>query len=445
MTIRCGSLSLLLLLVSSTQTTRAAPDWTRFDEAVAQSETIAIAAFTEPIGFSRPKVQIRIHQVLKGTLKPGKYDVVSAGGWPGHSSRISKTRNFVAFIDHENVWRFGAFPVSDRPIDTDVLEIRGFDHDGDIHVVEPGLVTLAQIKTFLINKRLRYAFRGDLHFPKAGKPGWQDSGLALSGTFDPLADDSARTFASALGFPSTSLARVKGFPAMAVFKAQPEVRVDNWFGPFINIEYSHEHRPLAFRGQVIGVDPQSGEYQLKFVINQPTLLTQGDLKTYLSTSRPATPYYTFHLKCAQSGPARARELTLVMHHEIFGQLYGWANRPLQIAESDFGAHSNSSAASSSLIRPVPELIRNVLLAHDWVLRMAAPTPTGDFLILAFELGEPPHGELRLDNDCETTLLYGVFRGRTRGTLQIHNGKTLKTIAPFTVTIDPVAFDSKPDQ
>jgi hypothetical protein len=430
-------LFLVLVLSTSTPTARAEPDWTRFDEVVAQSETIAIAALTERVDWGRFKAELKIHQVLKGTLKPGKYQVIVAGHYGGI---VRRTREFVAFIDNGNVWRFLGFPASSKPINEDVLEIWGFNHDGDIHVVEPGLVTLAQIKTFLGNKTLRYAFRGDLYFPQVGKPGWQDSGLELSGTFDPIADNSAKVFTSALGFPSTSLARVKGFPGLAVYRAQPEVHVDIWQGPCINLEYSNDgNRVLDFRGKVVGVDPKSGEYQLKFTITQPPLLTHDDLKRYLGNVRPPTPFYTFHLKCAESGPTKARELTLVMRDQTFGQIYGWAKRPLRIAESKYGAYSNGPTAVSCLITPIPDNIRNLLLTHDWVLRMAAPTPTGEFLILAFELGEPPHDELRLDNDCVTTLLYGVFRGHTRGTLQIHDGKTLKTIAPFTVTVDPVEF------
>ena len=130
-----------------------------------------------------------------------------------------------------------------------------------------------------------------------------------------------------------------------------------------------------------------------------------------------------------------------MSNQVFGQIYGWANRPLQIAEGEFGLDSNGSAAGCLTI-PLPDVIRKVLLANDCVLRMAAPTLTGEYLILAFELGRPPNEEFHLDNDCGTKLLYGVLRGKTRGTLQIHDGKTLKTIAPFTVTVDRVEFVSQ---
>ena len=58
-------------------------------------------------------------------------------------------------------------------------------------------------------------------------------------------------------------------------------------------------------------------------------------------------------------------------------------------------------------------------------------------MLAFALGEPPHETIGRDQSDE--LLDLIWRGRTRGTLQIHDGKTLKTIAPFTVTVDPVEF------
>jgi hypothetical protein len=432
----------MLPLANSTQTARADTEWTRFDEVVAQSETIAIAALAKPVDFSKSKAQLAIRQVLKGTLKPGKYEVFNPGRFGGPAS---VPREFVVFIVHGNVWQFVGWPVLRKPIDSDVLELWGVNHEDAAHCVSPQVVTLAQLKTYLKNKTLRYAFRGDLYFPQSGKPGWQSSGLELSGTYVSMADASLKTFAAAFGLPLKSLARVKGFPALAVFAAQPEVHVDNWDGPCLKIEYSNDDgRALKFRGNVVGLDRNSGEYLVKFVICQPTLLTQDDLKRYLGNSRPGPCSYTFHLKCAQSERTKARELTLVMgkNQWTIGQIYGWANRPLQIAQATFDGGKLLLPTGSSM-SPLPKVFQN---GRNWVLRMVAPTHGGEFLILAFDLGEPPHGEFpfrRGCGDCEEELLYGLLWGHTRGTVQIQDGKTLKTIAPFSVTVDRVEFDSKP--
>jgi len=386
-------------------------------------------------------VQLAIHQVLKGTLKPGKYEVFNPGRFGGPAA---VPREFIVFIDHGNVWQFIGWPVSRKPIDSDVLELSGVNHEDAAHCVAPQVVNLAQLKTYLRNKTLRYAFRGDLYLPQSGKPGWQPSGLQLSGTYDPIADASAKAFASAFGLPLPNLARVKGFPALGVFAAQPEVHVDNLDGPCLNIEYSNnDGRALKFRGNVVGVDRNSGEYLVKFVICQPTLLTQDDLKRYLGNPRPGPCSYTFHLKCAPSERTKARELTLVMGKNqcTIGQIHGWSNRPLQITQATVDG-GKLLLPTGRVRSPLPKVFQN---GRNWVLRMVAPTHGDEFLLLAFDLGEPPHREFPFRGGCggcEEELLYGILWGRTRGALQIHDGKTLQTIAPFSVTVDRVEFGSE---
>jgi hypothetical protein len=441
MTTRClRILSLMLLVASSTRPAPAETDSTQFNEVIAQSERIAIVLLTE-IDFRTSKAQLKIEQVLKGTLQLGTYQVNIGGDGFYRRARITRHCKYVAFIDHANVWRFVGLSLSGSPTSSNVLQIWGFnDDEGNIHFVTPGVVTLAQLTMYLNNKTLPYVFRGDLYFPQSGGPGWQSSRLHLSGKYDPLADAAAKAFARAFDFPSTSLARVKGFPALAVYPFPPDVNVANWDGACLNIKYStNGNRALELRGNVVGIDPQSGEYLVNFAITQPTLLTADGLTGYLTRLRPAIPSYTFHLKCAQSERTNARDLTLVMAHDgRIGQIYGWRNRPLEIAEAEYSAHGDGSAAGS-LMLPLPSVIRKVLFTPDCVMRTAAPMDTGEFLILAFDLGKPPQDEFQLDNDCETTLLFGVWRGHTRGRLQIHDGKNLKTIASFSVSVDPVEF------
>jgi hypothetical protein len=425
MTIRCLCIfTLVLTLASSTHTARAEPASTEFNEVVAQSETIAVIHLKD-VDSRQFKVRLNIKQVFKGSLKPGEREVTVPRYGISSVGHLTKNRELIGFIDHGNVWRFLGISATGKAINSDVFELWGFnDDEGDIHFVTPGLLTLAQLKTYLKNKTLRYPFRGDVYFPRSGKGGWQVSDLQLTGTYDAITDT----------------AQAKGFAALAVYSSQPEVRLTLQDGPRFNIVYSDKgSRRLDFGGRVVGVDPRSGDFLVKFSINWPTLLNEEALKRYLGNPRPATPVYTFHLNYAPSRTTKARELSLVMHDQVFGHICGWSDRPLQIAEAEFSTPKPGSQAGC-LVSPLPAVIRNLLSARDSVLRMAAPTRTGEFLILAFELGEPSPEEFPRDNDCETKLLYGVLRGHSRGTLQIHDGTTLKEIAPFSVTFDRVEFE-----
>jgi hypothetical protein len=415
-------LALILILAGSARTGRAEPIYTDLVDAMAQSETIAVVALTKPVYFRSSEAEFEVRQVIKGSWKPGKHRVSV------DSSHLSPAGEFVAFVDAKNEWRFIAVPISGKPADWDVLSICGF-FSHNAHLVTPGLVTTAQLRTYVASKSLRYAFRGNVYFPNSGKPGWQASRLELSGTYDAIA----------------KTAQVKGFPALAIFPTQPEVRVwSHRDDHSLTLEYRKDgDRRLEFRGTVVGWDSNSGGFLVKFAVSEPALLTANALNTYLGNPRPTIPIYRLRLKCAPSGRAMARELTLVMGEEqgTIGQIYGWADHPLEIEEGSYsGKNSKGLSQSSGYLRGgIPIAVENVF-ADDWVLRLVAPTGSGEFLVLAFALGEPPHEAIRRDRSDE--LLYRVWQGLTRGTLQIHDGKTLKTIAPFTATVDPVEFVAK---
>ena len=166
-------------------------------------------------------------------------------------------------------------PISGKPADWDVLSICGF-FSHNAHLVTPGLVTAAQLRAYVASKSLQYAFRGNVYFPNSGKPGWKASRLELSGTYDAIA----------------KTAQVKGFPALAIFPTQPEVRVwSHRDDHSLTLEYRKDgDRRLEFPGTVMGADAKTGEFLVKFAASEPTLLTADGLKTYSGESSTHDPH-----------------------------------------------------------------------------------------------------------------------------------------------------------
>ncbi|HUE14406.1 MAG TPA: hypothetical protein VMR25_09605 [Planctomycetaceae bacterium] len=152
---------LILLFAALTPAAWAKPEHTSFKDMMDQSETIVVAALAEPLKPGSSTVQLNVLQVLKGSLKPGKREVIL------RDDPCREARQFVVFLDKQGVWRFMAVPVFGKPVAIDVLEVRGFSRV-EVHYVTPGLVTLTQLKTYLKDKSLRYVFRGDLYFPQSG-------------------------------------------------------------------------------------------------------------------------------------------------------------------------------------------------------------------------------------------------------------------------------------
>ena len=73
------------------------------------------------------------------------------------------------------------------------------------------------------------------------------------------------------------------------------------------------------------------------------------------------------------------------------------------------------------------------------MKMVVPTHSNDILVLAFDLGKPPEGRDTLRWVFQPELLYRVYSAPVRGRLQIDDGKSVRTTATFSVTLEAVKF------
>jgi hypothetical protein len=416
--------SLLAVLLLGAVHLSAAPAWaksrhTYLKEVIAQSETIVIAKLDKlPKYGSSRKTQLDVLQVLRGNLKPGKHEVTFEDyprGGPG---------DFVAFLDKNLVWRFTAAPLAAKKVKDAVLVISGFN-DRNAHWVTPALLTLEQLKTYLKERSLLYKFRGDIYFPQAGKMAWKPGTLRIRGTYNAMKDS----------------ARVKGLPALKGLPAQPKVLIHNMDeGAHIDLEYSaNNDRPLHLLGAVVGFDPKSNEMIAQFAVSAPDVLRQKSLEDYLADARRGPCYYAFRLTCpptTKEPKQRVLMLTLGEKAGAIGDVRGWGKGPLAISCSSYNGPSMRSGSSE---REIPKKVAKDLFAEDWVLRMVAPTDTGEFLVLAFDLGKPKRDRSPFRWTFQNTLLYNLYRTPVRGTLLLHDGKKLHTVTKFRVDLHSVGF------
>jgi hypothetical protein len=420
----CG---LLTLLGFVPQQVRAEPRHTYFKDAIAHSETIAVVTLldlpssTSVFAKINPKkvATLNVMRVLKGRVQAGKLDV----RFEDYPDRPGG--EFVAFIDKAGVWRFTADPINSRKVDSDVLTIHGFN-DWNAHFVTPGFLTLKQLSAYLKDGSLVYSFRGPIWFPQEGKPSWKPSALVIGGTYDAVRD-SARV---------TGLNKLAGIPPRLTIFAGSDHRGEAHF----TLEYSGSGMPrrLELLGKVEGVDKATDDFIVRFAVTSINALTQKSLEEYLADGRRGHLYYAFRLNCTPiKGESKRRDLVLTLEKEsgTIGDLEGWDDTPLEIVATSY---NGPSLRSEQLLREPPRPISS-LSADDWVLRMVVPTHSNDILVLAFDLGKPPEGKDTLRWRFQPELLYRLYNAPVRGRLQIDDGKSLRTIATFSVTLEAVKF------
>jgi hypothetical protein len=402
----------------------AAPMFTSFRDAVSKSEWIVVAKLAEKVNHESHKVKLDVVRALKGKLEPGVHEVKFEdvpGGGPGE---------LIAFLDKDRVWRFVAVPLYAKKVDQDILEIQGF-YDSNAHFVYPGLLTVEQLQTYLKNGSLVYRFGGPICFPQAGKLPWKPGTLQITGSYDAIKEK----------------AMVTGLPDLKDFPAQPEVFIqDTWNDAHIGLAYRHDNnRPLRLMGKLEAVDPKSGEMRVRFAVSAPEILTEKSLRDYLADGRRGPCCYTFRLTGAPTKEEpKGRELTLTLGGELgaTGRIAGWGEKPIPITGTSFRSPTERSGSASD---ELPKKVAKDLIAKDWVLQMIAPTDSGEYLVLSFDLGKPKPNPDGFSWPFQNKLLYALHTSPVCGTLQLHDGEKLSTVTTVTVSLDSFAFTSNPPE
>ena len=274
-------------LLADASRSSAEPKSIGFSKMVDGAEVIAVARFPGKWSPGEWRIdrknggslELELSRIIKGNLKPGRYRVYYDDG-----PHVSGNGEFVVFLGKGMCWRFAAYPIFEENTVADgVLRIAGF-YDYNAYMVSPGLVTLAQIETFVKDQTLTYTVRGPLYFPKRGQAAWEASRLEVEVSYD------ART----------GKAAVHGLPELNGFPAQPTAWVSPFYGSnwirvtFFAMPDSH----LTIEGQVQSANPQTGTIQAKFFVTDPTVVTLEEFEDYLSDPLKGRCYSTISMICS---------------------------------------------------------------------------------------------------------------------------------------------------
>ncbi len=418
-----SSMFLFWLFAGCVGEASAKPKSTTFDDMMKNSPTVAVAKLLDVPDRENHTVMLEIGEVFKGTLKPGKQKV-SFEDFPHLGA---KEREVVVFLDEKLVWRFVASPLDSRqPLDKAVLSVSGF-YDYNAYFVSPGLFTLEQLKSYVKDKSLVYRFRGAIYFPQPSKTDWKASSLALTGSYD----------------VTNKKVTVKGLPQLEGFPAQPDAFVES--EGKINLTYARNlNRQLEIMGHVERLDGESGELVVQFAVSGPEVLTEKAFKEYLGDSHKGGFFTTFKLPCVpkqEKGEKRVLSLTLGKSTENDGngkQLEGWDKDPINIVEVAYQSPNQSYGETRGT--RFPEVVGKELSRKDGILRLAAKTGSGEFIILAFDVGDSLESKGPFTWSFQNPLRIALYTREIRGTVLVSDGKTVTTVATFTPEFDSMGFN-----
>jgi hypothetical protein len=387
-------------------------------------EVIAVARF--PAGTGVPenghRVELELVRILKGDVKPGKHKVTFTDR-PWAPTDGSK---FVAFFRKGLCWRFVARPLArDGALGDSVLSVGGF-YDWNAYLVSPGLVTFNQIETYIKNRALQFTFRGPLYFPKRGQVPWERSPLELEVTYDAVTGRSA----------------VKGLPDREGFPEHFEVGIGGFRSTEGRIRLTCH--PLEIGGEVHGLDHETGVMQTRFFVEEPDVTSREELETFLADPHLGSSYYRCKITLApRPGDAHPKALTLTLNDtpgDGMGRLEGWRDHPLVVERIEYkGPNFQSTALRGNLPPRLAALLQDS--DRETTYRFFLPLSGEDHLLLQFDIGPPPDGELIFGkrHDASRALLYTLLTGEVKGIASVYAHGDIKDEASFTASLDGTYF------
>ena len=157
----------------------------------------------------------------------------------------------VAFIDSKNRLRWVGRPIAGPSLEKGVIRLEGF-FDYNAHNVEPGVMTMAQLKSYLASGKLVQVYRANLTFAD-GKGGLTPTARSFKVEYDAIARNT-----TVVGLPMTCL-------------DDGRMSSPTW-GRFRLFFYCRERsRTLTLSGEFTGVDTANGEILATAVPTAPYL------------------------------------------------------------------------------------------------------------------------------------------------------------------------------
>jgi hypothetical protein len=248
----------------------------------ADSPTGLVATFVDTIGpFAQPTgYHLQVERAIVGFASAGPLQARAVTGQP---ARVTNGSRFVAFLDAGGFLQYAATLAAGPSLEDGVLRVEGFNAY-NVHLITPGVMTLAMLERYLLTGLLAYRFRGKIHAMAPGERTAVPSSIDLTALRDEIQKTSS----------------VTGMPALRGFPATPTVEVGDGYFSHLKLTWNGTMgRPLAVSGEPAGVDPATGAILTRFWVEAPVALTEPELQRYLAD--PKVVGVNHHLTLAVTG------------------------------------------------------------------------------------------------------------------------------------------------
>jgi hypothetical protein len=244
---------------------RSAPMYTDFATIRTSATIIALGTVHQIAGPNgTASITVDIDKTIRGTAARGPLAVKES---PDGHITVDNQR-VVAFVDNNGALRWVGTLVAGASLETGVIQLQGF-FDFNAHLVHPGLMTLAQMQTFLATGALDQTFDATLAF-RDGHGGFARSARTLTVQYAPL----------------TRALHVSGSTPVclapnSLFSLDWQ-RFDLHFTDTCpSAQANAASRGLELDGKFTGVDAATGHIQVELVPTRP-LMTEAEYTMFAS-------------------------------------------------------------------------------------------------------------------------------------------------------------------
>jgi hypothetical protein len=263
-TLRRFFFALAIAFMAIAPSARGAPMYTDFATIRTNASIIALGTVHQVAGPNGTAlISVDVDRVIRGNAARGSLAVKDS---PDGHVMVDNER-VVAFIDNGALRWVGKL-VAGASLETGVIQLEGF-FDFNAHLVHPGLMTMAQLQSFLATGQLDQTFDATLAF-RDGHGGFARSARTLGVRFAPLTRSLQLAGSTPVCLTASSLFSLDWG------------RFDLHFNDTCpSAQANAASRNLELDGKFTGVDAATGHIQVELVATRP-FMTEAEYATFAS-------------------------------------------------------------------------------------------------------------------------------------------------------------------
>ncbi len=261
----------VVVVMTVAPSARSVPMSTAFSTIRSGAPLVVIGTVQVAAGLnSQSIITVDVEKAIRGNAARGPMGVKDS---PDGHVFVGPNR-VIAFIDNNNALRWVGELVAGASLETGVIKLKGF-FDWNAHLVEPGLMTFAELQKLLATGQLDQTFDATLAF-RDGHGGIARSTRTLTVQYAPLTN--------ALSVPSPLPACLRATSLFGLESASFLLSLTNGCP---STTPNARQRNLHFEGTFTGVDASNGHIQVQLVPTRP-FLTEAEYASFAADGGLAT-------------------------------------------------------------------------------------------------------------------------------------------------------------